>query len=207
MSSALLRMTTAEAFRSDRRDPVDPETLAGASEIVATVRRDGARGLQACIARFEGRDGSPLVLERAQLEAAFGRLSAQTQALLKRTADRIARFAEAQKACMSPLDMPIPGGRAGHELSPIGRAGCYAPGGNFPLPSSVLMTAVTARVAGVEEIVVATPSNDDLMLGAAWLAGADQVLWAGGAHAVAALAYGVEGLAPVDIIVGPGNRW
>ena len=62
-------------------------------------------------------------------------------------------------------------------------------------------------LTGVESVVVTTPSNDDLMLGAAWVAGADQVLWAGGAHAIAALAFGVEGLPPVDVIVGPGNRW
>ena len=207
MSEPTLRITDAASFQAPREDPVDPETLAQAATIVAEVRREGTAGLIDAIERFERRAGDPVLLDRAELEAAFLRLEPETRALLERTRDRIARFARAQVACLSPLEVEIGGGRAGHDLSPVERAGCYAPGGNFPLPSSVLMTAVTARVAGVRSVVVATPSNDDRMLGAAWLAGADQVLWAGGAHAISALAYGVEGLDPVDIIVGPGNRW
>ena len=207
MSEPTLRVIEAASFQAPREDPVDPETLAQAAAIVAEVRREGTAGLIGAIERFERRAGDPVLLDRAELEAAFLRLEPETRALLERTRDRIARFARAQVACLSPLEVEIEGGRAGHDLSPVERAGCYAPGGNFPLPSSVLMTAVTARVAGVRSVVVATPSNDDRMLGAAWLAGADQVLWAGGAHAISALAYGVEGLDPVDIIVGPGNRW
>ena len=197
----------AEDYRPAQSDPVDRETLASAQSIVDQVRDGGREGLQEAIRRFEGRDGGPLIVERAELEAAYLRLAPETQALLTRTRDRIQRFAEAQLSCLQALDIAIPGGRAGHTLSAVKRAGCYAPGGTFPLPSSVLMTALTAKVAGVESVVVATPSRDDLMLGAAWLSGADELLWAGGAQAVAALAYGVEGLAPVDIIVGPGNRW
>src|SRR3989449_9089929 len=87
------------------------------------------------------------------------------------------------------------------------RAGCYAPGGRYPLPSSVLMTAVTARVAGVRDIWVASPKPHALSLAAAAIAGADGVLAAGGAHAIAALAYGAGPIPPRDIIVGPGNRY
>src|SRR5207253_886286 len=83
----------------------------------------------------------------------------------------------------------------------------YAPGGRYPLPSSVLMTAVTARVAGVRDIWVASPKPQGLTLAAAAIAGADGVLAAGGAHAIAALAYGAGPIAPRDIIVGPGNRY
>jgi len=178
-----------------------------AAAIVDEIRASGIGGLRNAIERFEGRTGDPILIERNQLQAAFNRLEPDVQRLLTRTRDRIAAFAAAQKACLTTLDIPIPGGRAGHELRPVQRVGCYAPGGNYPLPSSVLMTAVTAREAGVESVVVTTPSNDDLMLGAAWIAGADRVLWAGGAHAIAALAYGVDGLEPVDFVVGPGNRW
>ena len=197
----------AEDYQPPQADPVDRATLNAAQAIVDEVRDQGARGLKDAIARFEGRDDPALFIERRALEAAYQRLSPDTQALLQRTCERVERFAKAQLNCLSALDVAIPGGRAGHTLSPVKRAGCYAPGGNFPLPSSVLMTALTAKVAGVESVVVATPSNDDLILAAAWLSGADQLLWAGGAHAIAALAYGVEGLAPVDMIVGPGNRW
>ena len=202
-----LRVMRAQDYRPAQSDPVDRETLSAAQAIVDQVRDEGLKGLSDAVARFEGRQGDAMMIDRGKLEAAFNRLTPDTQALLRRTKERIQRFAEAQLGCLQALDIAIPGGRAGHTLSAVKRAGCYAPGGTFPLPSSVLMTALTAKVAGVESVVVATPSKDDLMLGAAWLSGADELLWAGGAQAVAALAYGVEGLAPVDIIVGPGNRW
>ena len=178
-----------------------------AARIIRNIRNNGEEGLRQSIALYEGRENDPILIERSDLEAAYLRLSKEVQEVLTRTQARIARFAKAQLDCLKPLDMNIEGGRAGHELRPVSRVGCYAPGGNYPLPSSVLMTAVTAKVAGVSSVIVATPSNDDIMLGAAWLAGADQVLWAGGAHAVAALAYGLAEMDAVDIIVGPGNRW
>ncbi|GMF30689.1 unnamed protein product [Phytophthora fragariaefolia] len=92
-------------------------------------------------------------------------------------------------------------------VSPMHAAGCYAPGGRYPLPSSVLMTAVTARVAGVQTVVVASPRPAPATLAAAYLAGADYFLAAGGAQAIAAMAYGVGGVPACDIIVGPGNKW
>src|SRR5205823_6101657 len=92
-------------------------------------------------------------------------------------------------------------------IAPVERAGCYAPGGRYPLPSSVLMTAVTARVAGVRDVWVASPKPQALSLAAAAIAGADGLVAAGGAHAIAALAYGAGPIAPRDVIVGPGNRY
>jgi phosphoribosyl-ATP pyrophosphohydrolase/phosphoribosyl-AMP cyclohydrolase/histidinol dehydrogenase len=87
------------------------------------------------------------------------------------------------------------------------RAGCYAPGGRFPLPSSVLMTAVTARAAGVPSIWVASPKPTPITLAACAVAGADSLLAVGGAQAIAALSYGTENIPACDAIVGPGNRW
>ena len=207
MSKPTLTTITAAEFNMVRKDPVDEETMIQAGRIVREIRNNGESGLRSAIARYESRNKDPILIERADLQAAYLRLSEEVQEVLARTKARIARFAKAQLDCLKPLDMAIEGGRAGHELRPVSRVGCYAPGGNYPLPSSVLMTAVTAKVAGVKSVIVATPSNDDIMLGAAWLAGADQVLWAGGAHAVAAMAYGLEVMDAVDIIVGPGNRW
>ena len=207
MSNTILPVTTADNFQIERADPVDEQTLAQAAQIIAQIRREQDKGLRRCIEQYEQRTGDPILIERSELETAYLRLPQDVRDVLVRTRDRIARFAQAQRDCLKPLDMRIEGGRAGHDISPVSRVGCYAPGGNYPLPSSVLMTAVTAKVAGVSSVIVATPSNDDIMLGAAWLAGADQVLWAGGAHAIAALAYGLEEMEAVDIIVGPGNRW
>ena len=207
MDNCTLQLVEAASFERPRQDPVDTETMRQAAAIIDDIKRGGVDALRNAIFKYEDRRNDPLIIEKPELQAAFHRLDPEVQQLLERTQERIASFATAQRACLTDLDMAIPGGRAGHELRPVQRVGCYAPGGNYPLPSSVLMTAVTARMAGVQSVVVTTPSNDDLMLGAAWIADADQVLWAGGAHAIAALAFGVEGVPPVDFIVGPGNRW
>src|SRR5207244_8606822 len=106
-----------------------------------------------------------------------------------------------------PVAVSVPGGVAEHQIAPVEGAGCYAPGGRYPLASSVLMTAVTARVAGVRDVWVASPKPHVLSLAAAAIAGADGVLAAGGAHAIAALAYGAGPIAPREIIVGPRNRY
>ena len=186
---------------------LDPDTLRSAGTIVDTVRDRGDTALRDFIERFEGRSGDPLVLDRTELDRAASRLAPESRDVLTRTADRIRGFAVAQKECLAPLTMAIPGGTVGHNLAPVDRAGCYAPGGRFPLPSSVLMTAITARAAGVREVWVISPSSDDIMLAAASIAGADGLIWAGGAHGIAAAAYGTQTVSAVDIIVGPGNRW
>jgi phosphoribosyl-ATP pyrophosphohydrolase/phosphoribosyl-AMP cyclohydrolase/histidinol dehydrogenase len=103
--------------------------------------------------------------------------------------------------------MPIPGGEAGHTCLPVCSVGCYAPGGRFPLPSSVLMTAITARAAGVPLVWVASPRPTAATLAAAAVAGADGLLAIGGVQAIAALARGLVGAPACDMIVGPGNRW
>lgn len=137
----------------------------------------------------------------------YNALPEAEQALLHRVAGRIRTFAEAQRASITDVSVKVPGGTAGHTVSPCRTAGCYAPGGRYPLPSSVLMTAVTARVAGVTQVVVASPRPVPITIGAAFVAGADYLLAVGGAQAIAALAYGVGRVPACDVIVGPGNRW
>lgn len=93
-------------------------------------------------------------------------------------------------------------------VAAVSVAGCYAPGGRYPLPSSVLMTAVTAKAAGVENVFVASPRPNPITVAAAYVAGAEFILRAGGAQAIAAMAYGINGLIPAcDVIVGPGNKY
>ena len=207
MASEWLKSVGVDAIRRAQQQAVDEDTMAAARRIVDEVRCGGDAALKACIQRFEGRSEEGLILSRDALAAAFARLPVDVQALLKRTADRIEAFAIAQRASISAMTVSIPGGEAGHDVSPVDSAACYAPGGRFPLPSSVLMTAVTARVAGVARVQVVTPSTDDIMLGAAYVSGAESLFQAGGAHAVAAVAYGTESIAAVDMVVGPGNRW
>jgi phosphoribosyl-ATP pyrophosphohydrolase/phosphoribosyl-AMP cyclohydrolase/histidinol dehydrogenase len=203
----LRRLEANEVEGLDRR-PVGSATLIAAAEIVETVRTGGERAVRRFAEKFDevASDG-PLVIGREELDTALDRLPDGDRRLVLRTAARIDTFAAKQRASLTDLTLEIAGGRAGHHVEPVGRAGCYAPGGRYPLPSSVLMTAVTARVAGVDSVVVASPKPTPVTLAAAAVAGADAVLAVGGAHAVAALAYGFDGFDPCDVVVGPGNRW
>jgi phosphoribosyl-ATP pyrophosphohydrolase/phosphoribosyl-AMP cyclohydrolase/histidinol dehydrogenase len=203
----LPRRTAAELARS-RTAAVSAETLAVVAPIVEDVRRRGEVALRAHAERLGDLEpGAPLVLDRASLEAALAEQKWETRDRLERVAGRIRAFAQAQRRAFTDLTTDIPGGRAGHRLIPVARAGCYAPGGRHSLPSSVLMTAVTARAAGVGDVWVASPRPGPLVLAAAAVAGADAVLACGGAQAIAALVYGAGPVPPCDVVVGPGNRY
>ncbi len=208
MTTATLRRLRPSEIESALRQPVNAETLRQAGAIVEDVRTNGEAALRRYAEQFgERQPGEPLVLERDDLEAALADLPQEQSALLARAAERIGAFAQAQRDALRDVVAPIPGGQAGHTIEPVAAAGCYAPGGRFPLPSSVLMTAVTARVAGVQSVTVASPSPAPATLAAAAIAGADRLLAVGGAHAIAALAYGAGVIDPTDVVVGPGNKW
>lgn len=208
MSEALLRMIPPDRIPSQRRDVFDPETLRQTAVIVDDLRTRGESSLREYAARFDALGPSePIVRTGSELAAACDSLSNTERELLTRTAARIRRFAEAQRACLSDLRLEIPDGAAGHYVLPVKTAGCYAPGGRYPLVSSMLMTVVTARAAGVECVWAASPRPSQAMLAAAAIAGADAVLAVGGAHAIAAFAFGAGPVPPCDVIVGPGNAW
>jgi phosphoribosyl-ATP pyrophosphohydrolase/phosphoribosyl-AMP cyclohydrolase/histidinol dehydrogenase len=208
MSRSILKKLKAADILEREREAVAESTLDEARVIIGDVRAEGRAALLSYGRRFADLgSGGRLVYEREDLEAALRLIPRDDRALLERTADRIANFARAQREGLKDLDTTVPGGRAGWRFRAVGRAGCYAPGGRFPLPSSVLMTTVTAREAGVGEVVAVSPAPGDVTLAAAAVGGADRLIAAGGAQAVAALAYGVEGLPSCDVIVGPGNRY
>jgi histidinol dehydrogenase len=187
--------------------PGDAATQAAVRKIVDDVRANGLSALQGYAGRFDAwQPGAPMIFERADLRNALNGIDRVTRDLLERTAGRIADFARAQRNALTDMEIPVAGGRAGHTVVSMARAGCYAPAGRYPLPSSLLMTAVTARAAGVADVIVASPRPAPVMLAAAAIADADALLAVGGAQAIAALAYGV-GVSPCDIVVGPGNRW
>ena len=208
MSQSILPRRRAEEFRARNREGVPAEILAEASDIVERVRSGGEEALREYTTRFgDCLLGKPLYLTGAVLTSALEELPGDARTRLERIADRIRTFAQSQLAALTPVDNTIPGGRIGHRIDPVEGAGCYAPGGRHPLPSSVLMTALTARVAGVPSVWVASPNPAPITLAAAAVAGADGVLAAGGAHAIAALAFGVGPIPPSDVVVGPGNLY
>ncbi len=207
MERHTLRRIALREIPESGRKGLDAEAEAVALEAIVAVRDRGESGLREWAERMgELAPGAPLAFCRSELGAAFESLDTETQALLARAKTRIAGFAAAQRASLCDLDVAIPGGRAGHDFLPVSRAGCYVPGGRYPLPSSALMTVCAAKAAGVATVWCAGPRPSPVTLAAAWLAGADGFLAAGGAQAIAALAYGV-GSPPCDVIVGPGGRY
>ncbi|WP_420438377.1 histidinol dehydrogenase [Candidatus Palauibacter sp.] len=197
-----------EAVRAVRSPALDPAALEVARTILDDVERRGEPALREHAERLGDLEpGDDLLLDRSALERATEALGPDDRALLDRAADRVRAFAEAQRAAATDLDTPVAGGRGGHRLVPVGAAGCYAPGGRFPLPSSVLMTVIPARVAGVDGVWAASPRPTAAVRAAAFMAGADGLLAIGGAQAIGALAFGVGGVSRCEKIVGPGNRF
>ncbi len=188
--------------------PLDAATLQRAQELLDDVQARGLAAVREHARQLDGLDEhEPLLLGRAELADAFAALPSDQQQLLQRTAARIAAFATAQRQSLHEFDLPIPGGVASQRIVPVARAGCYAHGGRAILPSSLLMTAVTARVAGCAHVAAACPRPAPIVLGAAHVASVDTLLVAGGAHAIGALAFGIAGLPANDVVVGPGNRF
>ncbi len=193
MKTELLRTVRPDdpQWNPDDRDAVDRATLAAVQVIVDDVCEGGESALRQHAERLGDIElGGDLVLGPDLLGRALEALPGATRGLLERTAERIRAFALAQRRAVTEVEIDVPGGRAGQRIAPVERAGCYAPGGRFPLPSSVLMTAVTARAAGVGQVWVASPRPVPVTLAAAAVAGADGLVCVGGAQAVAALAFG-----------------
>lgn len=187
---------------------LDTETLATVQEIIGSVEREGEQAVRRYSETFgEIAERQSLWVTTAEMEAAFDTISSDDQVLLIRVANRIRSFAESQYETLSHLSLDDKTSSIGHRWIPIDRAGCYAPGGRYPLPSSVLMTVIPADVAGVPDIVLASPRPATVTLAAAHVAGARRMLRIGGAQAIAAFAYGIGDMEPRDIVVGPGNRY
>jgi histidinol dehydrogenase len=172
--------------------------------IIASVREGGHPALIAHERRFGG-GAVPLRVPDDELRAALAALDPEVRAGLELARANVARVAAGWLGHDSDVTL-----EQGHRVRlrelPVRRAGIYAPGGRYPYPSSVVMGVVTARVAGVEEVAVAAPAHD-VMLAACALCGADEVYRMGGAQAVAALAFGTEEIAAVDVVAGPGNLY
>ncbi len=183
------------------------EAVAG---ILAEVRDRGDAALRELTARFDGVAVDDLRVPPAEVEAALGRVDRDLREALAVAWSRVSAYHALEGT--PPPDFVDGGVRVRHLVRPVERAGCYAPGGRARYPSTVLMCAAPARVAGVGELVLCVPPGpdgrvDDATLAAAALAGVDEVYRVGGAQAVAAMAYGTESVRRVDVVVGPGNRF
>jgi histidinol dehydrogenase len=188
--------------RAPRRDAAVERRVA---RIVADVRRRGDAALLEYARRFDRIEG-PVEISKAQIAEAARSVPARVRTAIAFAARRIRAVAVRQVPKGWKVS-PAPGVSIAQRITPLERVGCYVPGGRYPLPSSLLMTAIPARVAGVGEVIAVCPKPDPAVLFAALSARVDRVFRVGGAQAVAAMAYGTRTIPRVDKIVGPGNAY
>jgi len=188
-----------------RRGHEDGTLLRRVRAIVDRVRSDGDRALLRFARTFDGVE-PPLEVTPEEMREQAGRVAPDVRRAIRQAARHIGRVASQQMPQHWDLNV-VPGVSIEQRVEPIARVGCYVPGGRFPLPSSLLMTAVPAHVAGVREIVAVCPRPEPVVMAAALEAGVTKLIRVGGAHAIAALAYGTRTIPRVDKIVGPGNRY
>lgn len=180
--------------------------------ILAEVRSGGDAAVRACTERFDGASIDSLTVDPDEMQAALSRIDPDLRAALDLAAERVGAFHRHQLAeTAHPATFTdTVGVTVRTEFRAVARAACYVPGGLATYPSTVLHTALPARVAGVDEVVLCVPPNadgsvPDVTLAAAAIVGVDEVIRVGGAQAIGAVAYGTESIRPVDVIVGPGN--
>lgn len=200
-----------DALVNDRRESAS-DVSADVAAIVKRVRVEGDAALADYTAKFDrfDLDASGWSISKAECAAAYDALAPELRAALDLAAERIRAYHAAQR----PEDRDYrdaAGARLGARWNAVGAAGVYVPGGRAAYPSSVLMNIIPAKVAGVERIVMVTPTPDGavnpVVMAAAHIGGVDEIWRVGGAQAIAALAYGTDRIAPADVVTGPGNAW
>jgi histidinol dehydrogenase len=215
-----LRRLDLRDFSGSRRDlaaalpaPVDEQERSSdaVTTIIDEVRAHGDDALRTLTARFDGVSIDDLRVPDEEIQAALSRIPRSLQDALDVAHDRILAY-HAHEAADEPDEFESGGITVRSLIRPVRRAGCYAPGGRARYPSTVLMCALPAQVAGVADIILCVPPGpdgriDDATLAAAAVAGISEVYRVGGAQAIAAMAYGTASIEPVDVIVGPGNRY
>ncbi|WP_419851287.1 histidinol dehydrogenase [Candidatus Poriferisocius sp.] len=208
LSRVDLRGVADISGRLPRPEPVSEGSVVAVREIIDAVRSEGDAALARYTEQFDGVIPAAWQVPSTEVAAARGRIDSDLRSALETAADSIAEFHQghvSQEQVHNRQGITI---RSWDQ--PVGRAGCYVPGGRAVYPSTVLMTALPARAAGVDEVVLCMPPDSDgrvadVTLAAAAIAGVDEVYAVGGAQAVAAMAYGTESIGAVDVIVGPGN--
>ncbi len=199
----------ADAAANEADDRRVRQTVEG---ILDDVRTRGDAAVRELSVKFDRWEPAQFRLSQPEIDALIASLPEQTIADIRFAQAQIRRFAEAQRAALVDIEVEtLPGIRLGHRNIPVDSVGCYIPGGRYPMVASAHMSVLTARVAGVRRIVACTPPLDGkppaATIAAMAMAGADEIYVLGGIQAVAAMALGTASIAPVDMLVGPGNAY
>lgn len=194
----------------ENRDLVENVT-----EIIRNVRDNGDDAILHYNIKFDGNGRRNFRVSAEEIASAYASVPQECLDDMRQAAKHIEAFAQAQKNCLLPLNgfSTIPGASLGHKIIPVNSCCCYVPGGGYPLFSSALMLIIPAKTAGVKRVAACAPAAkgkdciNPLTLAAMDIAGADEIYVMGGAHSIAAFSYGTRQVAPVDMIVGPGNQY
>ena len=196
----------SEAFYS----VIELEALDSVSKIIEDVKNNKNKALIKYSKSFN--DGNfenekDFLVSENEIKEAYNNTDKDVVESIKKAHKSVLEFAEKQFSCIKEFETKIGESVLGHKIIPLNRVLCYVPGGNYPLPSSCIMTVTPAKVAGVKEIYLTSPKIRPQTIVAAHIAGADKIYKLGGAQAISAFAYGTESILPVDKIVGPGNKY
>lgn len=207
MATHLKRGATAEETEAAAMKVRDTVT-----DILSRIGKEGDAAVRHYSETFDKYSPESFRLSDAEIQACVDALDEQTVTDIKFAQTQIRKFAEAQLASLSDIEIEtIPGVRLGHKNTPIENVGCYVPGGRYPMVASAHMSVLTARVAGCKRVIACTPPTNGeahpATIAAMHFAGADEIYILGGVQAVAAMALGTETVAPVDMLVGPGNAY
>lgn len=207
-----MRMYKEAAHKTYERSQEVTELV---GSIIENVKNKGDQEILELTKKFDGIEMESVKVGREEIEKAYSLVSQDTVEAIRNAAAQIRFFAEKQLECMTPLTTasPVAGVTLGHRLIPVETVGAYVPAGRYPLPSTALMLAIPAKVAGVRKVVACSPAAKGYgtihpaVLAAMDIAGIDEIYCTGGAQAIAAMAYGTETVQKVDLIAGPGNKF
>ncbi len=186
---------------------IEFENISSVQEVISSVRKNGDVAIREYSKKFGDGDVENFKLSREEIKEALKQVDEETVNTIKYAIKNVKEFATAQLQSVKEFEVNVNGNRLGQKIIPIDSVGCYIPGGNYPLPSSAIMTVVPAKTAGVKRVVAMSPKIKPVTVAAAYLSGADEIYKIGGVQAIAGLAYGTQSIEKVNKIVGPGNKY
>jgi sulfopropanediol 3-dehydrogenase len=201
-----------QSQKASERAETDAGVRRQVEDILARIEAEGDAAVRALSTQFDGWTPESFRLTEPEIEAALSKVSRQDLDDIRFAQAQVRTFAEVQRAALRDVEVEtLPGVILGHRNIPVNSVGCYVPGGKYPMVASAHMSVVTAKVAGVKRVVASAPpfkgAPHPAIVAAMHLAGADEILVLGGIQAVGAMALGTQSIAPVDMLVGPGNAF
>ena len=201
-----------QSQKASERAETDAGVRRQVEDILARIEAEGDAAVRALSMQFDGWTPESFRLTEPEIEAALSKVSRQDLDDIRFAQAQVRNFAEVQRATLRDVEVEtLPGVILGHRNIPVNSVGCYVPGGKYPMVASAHMSVVTAKVAGVKRVVASAPpfkgAPHPAIVAAMHLAGADEILVLGGIQAVGAMALGTQSIAPVDMLVGPGNAF